>query len=121
MDATNKLLNASFRGTIAEAEEALSEGADINAATKHGETPLILAVNKNSVEMVEVLLRAGADANAVTSAGRTPLMTAAANKDTGKIRLLLDSGARIEARDWESGFRNIFPKSFGRCRRLVRT
>ena len=33
MDATDKLLNASLRGTITEAEAALSEGANINAAT----------------------------------------------------------------------------------------
>ena len=73
----------------------LDAGADINARTDTGETPLHRAVSSNkNLEVLTVLLDAGADVNARTDSGVTPLHVAASDSKTPEvITVLLDAGA----------------------------
>ena len=64
-------------GDHAAAQRLLREGAAVNAATRNGVTPLLLAAINADPVMVETLLKAGADPNASLSQGQTILMTAA--------------------------------------------
>lgn len=60
---------------------------------------LVIAAEKNRLEMVKWLLANGFDANEEAEFGRTALITAAANDSPGIVEVLLDAGARISAKD----------------------
>ena len=66
----------------------------MNATSKQGMTPLMLAFHHKNVYAAKVLLKAGADVNATTCMHNcTPLTYAVAHKDTDAINLLLKAGA----------------------------
>jgi hypothetical protein len=73
----------------------LRAGADANAATLSGDTPLHSSPGQ---DIFELLLRAGARPNARDMFGRTPLHVAAMYGDTGKWRDFRDAGADLEAK-----------------------
>ena len=90
-------------------------GAELNAPTDRGSTPLHVAANYGRVEIVRMLLEHGANVGAEDDEGRTPLHVAAgygllnADYDTinvgdGRVevvRVLLDHGADVGAMDGE--------------------
>ena len=55
------------------AELLIAKGADVNAATRHGITPLMTAAGHDNAAMIGVLIKAGADPTRVSKAGRTAL------------------------------------------------
>jgi ankyrin repeat protein len=69
----------------------LQIGADINALTNSGATPLIYACQNSRFEVVASLLQLGADANRRDIQGNTALHRACENSALPEIRLLLDS------------------------------
>jgi ankyrin repeat protein len=71
----------------------------VNAVTRTGVTPLLLAAINADPVMVEALLKAGADPNASLSQGQTILMTAARTGSGEAVRLLLARGADVNARE----------------------
>jgi len=73
----------------------LSAGADVNARTESGYTPLHMAAAFNdNPAVLEVLLAAGADVNARTESGWTPLhMAAWVNLTPAVFEVLLAAGA----------------------------
>lgn len=70
---------------IEEVERLIADGADVNARTEHGTTPLMSAFNR---KVARILVKHGADVNARDPKGRTPLMA---------YLMMLDSPARAEA------------------------
>ena len=102
-------------------------GADVNARDAHNQTPLLLAVQRNCVEVVQAILDAGAEVdatrddifddlekrvhdepglhNALTSAGRgangqTALIEAAeGNANPEILKALLNAGANVNAKN----------------------
>jgi hypothetical protein len=54
----------------------LDAGANVNATTKDGGTPLMIAAGKGKDNIVRALLDKGADVNATTTEGESPLMLA---------------------------------------------
>ncbi len=62
-------------------------------------TPLMLAVENNSPEMVQALLQAGANANSKDKDGKTALMYAARNPTSDIVKILLKYGADIRVVD----------------------
>ena len=62
--------------TAPDVMRCLENGADVNARTKSGETPLHAASHYGTAETVNALLNAGADVNARTKSGETPLHNA---------------------------------------------
>ncbi len=74
----------------------LSAGADVNAADESGETPLHLAAQFASAEIVMQLINAGADLQALTAHGATPLQLASTRRDpeaTAVVDALRNAGA----------------------------
>ena len=55
------------------AELLIAKGADVNAVTRHGVTPLMTAAGHDNAAMIGVLIKAGADPARVSKAGRTAL------------------------------------------------
>ena len=94
---------------VATAEVLLKAGADANAKTAEGLTPLHVAVGKNAFATAEVLDRyasataevlpqAGVDVNAKDNDGFTSLHHAAAANDFSRAEVLLKAGAGVNAK-----------------------
>jgi ankyrin repeat protein len=69
-----KLPISNFKGTAV--KPLLEMGADVNAKTSTGKTPLYLAVITRNTSLVKVLLQAGADIESRDNQGSTPLIDA---------------------------------------------
>jgi len=74
------LIVAVERGQRSLVERLLQEGADLNARTPDGVTPLYAAAFHGRTEILRLLLAAGAEVN-----GRTALFTAAAEGQVGAV------------------------------------
>ena len=89
----------------------LRSGADVNASTDDGLTPLIMAaVLPESLEVVRMLIERGADVNA--NANRfSPLMAASFRGDPETVELLIEAGADPTARN-QFGYSPLHGASF---------
>ncbi|MDJ0651813.1 MAG: ankyrin repeat domain-containing protein [Simkaniaceae bacterium] len=68
----------------------ISNGVDVNATNKAGETPLVIAVSNGNYEATELLLKTkGINVNQTTR-GFTPLHLAVVNEFTPLVKLLLN-------------------------------
>jgi ankyrin repeat protein len=74
-------------------------GAPVDALSKEGSTPLMIAGLRGDPLRVKTLLKAGADAKAVTARGDTAAMAAANAGDSSSLALLLDAGADANAKN----------------------
>ncbi|HYP15025.1 MAG TPA: ankyrin repeat domain-containing protein [Bryobacteraceae bacterium] len=75
-------------------------GADVNARTVDGLTPVYQAASLgNGTAILRLLLKKGGKADVKTITGSTPLMAAARRGDTESMRLLIDAGANVHALD----------------------
>jgi ankyrin repeat protein len=70
---TENLLSALESGNLDEVIRLVEEGADINAKSKDGATPLHLAAHKRRRDVAKMLIDKGADLNAKNKDGLTPL------------------------------------------------
>jgi ankyrin repeat protein len=75
---------------------ALAKGADVNARSAEGDTPLMYAAAYATADCMRLLLDARADPNAPDKRGGTALMRSV--RDLDKVRLLVDRGAEVDAR-----------------------
>jgi len=87
------LHRAVYNGDMQLARLLLARGADVNARTRVGQTPLHLAVLIDRPPLAELLLAAGADPNGATDQGITPLHCAVMLGRAALADLLLASGA----------------------------
>ena len=62
-DANEDLLEAARKGEVAKVNDLLAKGANVNAKSSYGVTPLGFACRQGNVETVKVLLDHGADLN----------------------------------------------------------
>ena len=81
----------------------LRAGANANAPTRNGVTPLVLAATNANAVTMEALLKAGANPNWSLSEGQTVLMTAARTGNPAAIRTLLTHGADVHAKERVAG------------------
>jgi ankyrin repeat protein len=98
-DGTTALHRAVRANDMPTVQRLLRNGAAVNAATRNGVTPLLLAAINADPLMVDTLLKAGADPNASLSAGQTVLMTAARTGSAAAVKTLLAHGANVNARE----------------------
>ena len=73
----------------------ISMGADVEATTQHGETPLHLACRAGQTETVLHLVQQGAKANCTDSFGSAPVHVACSYGHAEIARVLLRSNADI--------------------------
>ncbi len=77
----------------------VSQGADVNARTPIGATPLLMAIRHNRVEVVRQLLDRGADVEARFGAGGLPIHFAAHMGNPEIIQLLVQHRSPLRERD----------------------
>ena len=76
----------------------IAKGADANAKTKAGETPLHFVLSGScDVELIKFLVSKGADVNAKNNNGETPLHYAAQRANVEVVKFLVSDGANINA------------------------
>ena len=67
-------------GTVAQVQQAIKAGADVNARAEYGLSPLMYAAGFNTnPDVISVLIKAGADVNARNERGWTALKFAKDN------------------------------------------
>lgn len=71
----------------------LEGGRDVDARSRYGWTPLMVAASRGHRSLISLLLGAGADVNAVSGQGYTPLIVAAMAGHLDAVGMLLDAGA----------------------------
>ena len=72
-EADRALLDAAEKGNIEAVKQHLAAGADVNAKSERGRTPLHNAARWKHKEVAELLIAEGADVNAKDEDGDTPL------------------------------------------------
>ena len=68
----------------------LESGANVNAASKHGWTPLMAAASEGDANVVAKLLKSGAKATLVNSERQSALMLAESEGHRAVVKLLPD-------------------------------
>jgi ankyrin repeat protein len=94
-ELNNALLEASLSGATGTVAALLTQGADVNARSSEGGTPLMYACASGHVQTVQLLLAAGADVQARASDPNAwpVIMVAAQNGAPEIMKLLLEKGA----------------------------
>jgi ankyrin repeat protein len=88
-------------GYLLAAQLLIEKGVDIEARTKVGETPLILASESGMESTAKMLLERGANIEATGDDEATPLLRAIRHSRIKLVKLLLKNNANIEASDSE--------------------
>src|SRR3954451_9234651 len=82
-------------------EELIRGGAEVNAGSRSGFTPLMFSAQKGDVDTARILIRAGAKPNdAQPNTKLTPVMIASAMVHPKMVELLLDNGANPNVVEW---------------------
>lgn len=94
------LFDIVLTGTVNEVQQAIENGAEINARTIIDRTALMIAAEyQDNPEIISALVQAGAEINARDKDGLTALMIATSfNQTPGSsaiVRALLDAGAQF--------------------------
>lgn len=86
----------------------LSAGANVNAASNYGRTPIMYLNEGATVEFVRALLLAGANVNAHDERGESVLMAAVSSCKLEVLKELVAAGARMDAKDTDGNTILIF-------------
>jgi ankyrin repeat protein len=97
--STAALLDAIIWRNVQAVEQAITNGADVNAKNNYGETPLHKAASLDSSETVELLIQKGAEVDAKDDGGATPLHRAVLWESPEVVKLLIRKGADVNAKD----------------------
>jgi ankyrin repeat protein len=93
-DGTTALHWAAHWNDVQTVDALIKSGANVNAANRHGVTPLLLACTSGqALPVIQRLLNAGADANTASGDNETALMLAARAGNVAAIKALLAFGA----------------------------
>ena len=84
-----------YASKVSSLKQLLDSGADIEASTFGGWTPLFNVARLDKVDFARLLLDYGANVNATATFGQTPLTTAITYNSHNVLRLLLDRWAEF--------------------------
>ena len=99
--SNNDFVTLCFYSDADRVEEAIMNGADVNAKTNKGFTALMSAAKGDHAEIAELLLTYGANVNDKDITGWTALMYAAREGRTKTARVLLTHGANVNAKSYD--------------------
>jgi ankyrin repeat protein len=88
-ESTQALFRAVINGRLQEVSQLLDTGLDINARSRHGYTPLMIAAARGHGEIADLLLANGAELTMVDAHGRNALQIAREAKSEHCIDSLL--------------------------------
>jgi len=94
------LMIAASKGYGSEIKRLIGKGADVNAETIEGATPLVFAVTNNRTFSVMTLLNYKPDLDITTKDHETPLLIAVKNRYFEISELLIRAGADISKYDY---------------------
>ncbi len=80
---SDEFLEAAESGSIDKVQKYINSGGDLNIRGNNGITALMIACDREHIEIVKLLIAAGADLNAKDDDGFTALMIA--DKEIGKL------------------------------------
>lgn len=90
----DNLIAAARKSDVEAVKGLLAKGADPNAKTRYGATPLFFACDRGSLEIVKMLVERGADVNVRdTFYNSTAVGWAVSKNHTAIVKLLLEKGA----------------------------
>ena len=95
----DEFIELCISGDAVKVEEAIINGANVNAKNNNGMTALMFSAAKGNTESAGVLIKYGADVNANNNYGMTALMFTASNGHPEIAELLLKHGANVNAKD----------------------
>ncbi|HEX4947609.1 MAG TPA: ankyrin repeat domain-containing protein [Blastocatellia bacterium] len=96
-DANEELLEAARKSDVEKVKALLAKGANVNAKSPYGVTPLGFACSRGSVEVVKVLLDHGAEVNVTDTFYRTTpfgMVTMGKKANPEIMRMLIEKGAK---------------------------
>lgn len=96
-DGTTALHWAAHWDDLDTASRLIRAGANVNATTDLGITPLYLACVNGRAPMVEKLINAGANPNAKLPTGESVLMTCSRTGNVEAVTALLNHGAKVNS------------------------
>jgi ankyrin repeat protein len=102
----------------------IQAGANVNAATRYGVTPLSLAAGVGNPKIQDTLLKAGANtrqAESLLRDGQTLLMLAAKAGDAAAVNLLIESGANVNATETRTGTTAMIWAAIDNRPRVIKT
>lgn len=97
--AGSAMREAAERGDAAGIDRLVAAGAPIDAADAAGQTPLLLAVRNNHLDVATRLIDAGANINAQAANQDTPWLLAGALGRTAMLRHMLPKGPDFSIRN----------------------
>ena len=77
--ARTPLMRAVRDGTLAQSQDLLNTGANVNVRTASYRSPLMFATHRGDLDILKLLLNSGADIDAAAANGWTTLMLANVN------------------------------------------
>lgn len=94
---SDDIWQAASEGRLADLQQLVANGANVNAADAEKATPLHKAAAGGQMPMVKWLLEHGASLNAKMSDRSTPLLLAASTGQTNLVKFLVSLKASVEA------------------------
>ncbi len=84
-------------------KELIGKGYDVNARSREGDTPLVVATAMGDLAVAKLLLEKKADPNIANRQGISSLLVAVAKRDTAMTQLLLDHDANVNYAEPRAG------------------
>jgi len=98
-ESPSLLHQTAIRRMIKSSQALLDKGADLEAKSYHGETPLIYAIKGGYLNMIKLFVERGANLKMKDTEGWTVMHWAAWSHDTDLIKFLFDIGIDLDAKN----------------------